>query len=53
MKPAKTAVIMPPDTSRSGNEMAKQKYTTDWICVATEGYAIDGRPITREMIQQA
>ncbi|HFW4799020.1 TPA: GPO family capsid scaffolding protein [Salmonella enterica subsp. diarizonae serovar 60-67:z35:-] len=33
--------------------MAKQKYTTDWICVATEGYAIDGRPITREMIQQA
>ncbi|ECJ2221559.1 capsid scaffolding protein [Salmonella enterica] len=33
--------------------MAKQKYTTDWLCVATEGYAIDGRPITREMIQQA
>ncbi|EJF5262673.1 GPO family capsid scaffolding protein [Salmonella enterica] len=33
--------------------MAKQKYTTDWICIATEGYAIDGRPITREMIQQA
>lgn len=44
---------MPTDTSKSGNEMAKQKYTTDWICVATEGYAIDGRPITREMIQQA
>ncbi|EGM6484744.1 capsid scaffolding protein [Salmonella enterica] len=53
MKPVKTAVIMPPDTSKSGNEMAKQRYTTDWICVATEGYAIDGRPITREMIQQA
>ncbi|EJJ4272676.1 GPO family capsid scaffolding protein [Salmonella enterica] len=53
MKPVKTTVIMPPDTSKSGNEMAKQKYTTDWICVATEGYAIDGRPITREMIQQA
>ncbi|EHK2737272.1 GPO family capsid scaffolding protein [Salmonella enterica] len=33
--------------------MAKQKYTTDWICVATEGYAIDGRTITRETIQQA
>ncbi|EAO8179416.1 capsid scaffolding protein [Salmonella enterica] len=33
--------------------MAKQKYTTDWLCVATEGYAIDGRPITREMIQQS
>lgn len=44
---------MPPDTQKSGYEMAKQKYTTDWICVATEGYAIDGRPITREMIQQA
>lgn len=36
-----------------GDEMAKQKYTTDWICIATEGYAIDGRPITRDMIQQA
>ncbi|HFZ7492812.1 TPA: GPO family capsid scaffolding protein [Salmonella enterica subsp. enterica serovar Newport] len=33
--------------------MAKQKYTTDWICIATEGYAIDGRAITRETIQQA
>lgn len=33
--------------------MAKQKYTTDWICIATEGYAIDGRAITREIIQQA
>ncbi|EDG7298016.1 GPO family capsid scaffolding protein [Salmonella enterica] len=53
MKPAKTAVIMPPDTPKSGYEMAKQKYITDWICIATEGYAIDGRPITREMIQQA
>ncbi|EGO9721196.1 GPO family capsid scaffolding protein [Shigella boydii] len=53
MKPAKTAAIIPPETSKSGNEMAKQKYTTDWICIATEGYAIDGRPITREMIQQA
>lgn len=39
--------------NKRGDEMAKQKYTTDWICVATEGYAIDGRPITREMIQQA
>lgn len=36
-----------------GEEMAKQKYTTDWICIATEGYAIDGRAITRETIQQA
>lgn len=36
-----------------GDEMAKQKYTTDWICIATEGYAIDGRAITRETIQQA
>lgn len=53
VKPAKTAVIMPPDTPKSGYEMAKQKYITDWICIATEGYAIDGRPITREMIQQA
>ncbi len=53
MKPEKTAVIMPPDTPKSGYEMAKQKYITDWICIATEGYAIDGRPITREMIQQA
>lgn len=33
--------------------MAKQKYITDWICIATEGYAIDGRTITRETIQQA
>lgn len=33
--------------------MAKQKYTTDWICIATEGYAIDGRAITRETIKQA
>ncbi|EEC7162791.1 capsid scaffolding protein [Salmonella enterica subsp. enterica serovar Braenderup] len=33
--------------------MAKQKYITDWICIATEGYAIDGRAITRETIQQA
>lgn len=39
--------------NKRGDEMAKQKYTTDWLCVATEGYAIDGRPITREMIQQA
>lgn len=39
--------------NKRGDEMAKQKYTTDWICIATEGYAIDGRPITREMIQQA
>lgn len=52
MKPGKTAVIMPPDTQKSGYEMAKQKYTTDWICIATEGYAIDGRTINREMIQQ-
>lgn len=36
-----------------GDEMTKQKYTTDWICIATEGYAIDGRAITRETIQQA
>lgn len=33
--------------------MAKQKYITDWICIATEGCAIDGRAITRETIQQA
>lgn len=44
---------MPPDTPKSGNEMAKQKYITDWICIATEGYAIDGRTITRETIKQA
>lgn len=39
--------------NKCGDEMAKQKYTTDWICIATEGYSIDGRIITREMIQQA
>ncbi len=39
--------------NKRGDEMAKQKYTTDWICIATEGYAIDGRAITRETIQQA
>ncbi|MEG0208807.1 GPO family capsid scaffolding protein, partial [Hafnia sp.] len=26
---------------------------TDWICIATEGYALDGRPIERQMIQDA
>lgn len=39
--------------NESGDEMARQKYITDWICIATEGYAIDGRAITRETIQQA